>query len=167
MRAVVVYESTYGNTRHVAEAIAEGLGNAATVDVVPVSSAGDVDFSGLDLLVVGAPTHVHDDIRGSGDSAGTVGDDLVLEPGVTVTGIREWLTSQRGAKGRAATFDTRIEGTTVITEPASQRLADLFSDSQYELVAGPESFLVDDEARLRPGEEDRARQWGDSLARAL
>jgi hypothetical protein len=35
------------------------------------------------------------------------------------------------------------------------------------LIAGPESFLVDDEARLRPGEEDRARQWGDSLARAL
>jgi hypothetical protein len=164
MRAVVVYESTYGNTRHVAEAIAEGLGNSATVDVVPVSSAGNVNFSDLDLLVVGAPTHVHE---GGGDTGGTVGDDLVLEPGVTVVGIREWLTSQRGAKGRAATFDTRIEGTTVITEPASQRLAALFSDSQFDLVAGPESFLVDDDARLQPGEEDRARQWGDTLARTL
>jgi hypothetical protein len=109
---------------------------------------------------------VHDDSRGSGDGT-TAGDDLVLEPGVTVSGIREWLTSQRGAKGRAATFDTRIEGTTVITEPASQRLADLFSDSQFELIAGPESFLVDDAARLRPGEEDRARQWGESVARTL
>ncbi|HYI32670.1 MAG TPA: flavodoxin domain-containing protein [Glaciibacter sp.] len=166
MRAVVVYESTYGNTRHVAEAIAEGLGDSATVDVVPVSSAGEVNFSNLDLLVVGAPTHVHDDAQGTGDGT-TASDDLVLEPGVTVSGIREWLTSQRGAKGRAATFDTRIEGTTVMTEPASQRLADLFSDSQFELVAGPESFLVDDEARLRPGEEERARQWGHSLARAL
>jgi Flavodoxin domain len=166
MRAVVVYESTYGNTRHVAEAIAEGLGNSATVDVVPVSSAGDVKFSNLDLLVVGAPTHVHDGAKGSGDGT-TVSDDLVLEPGVTVSGIREWLTSQRGAKGRAATFDTRIEGTTVITEPASERLADLFSDSQFDLVAGPESFMVDDDARLRPGEEERARQWGDSLARTL
>jgi flavodoxin len=166
MRAVVVYESTYGNTRHVAEAIAEGLGESATVDVVPVSSAGDVNFSDLDLLVVGAPTHVHDDAR-KGEGGTTGGDDLVLEPGVTVVGIREWLTSQRGARGRAATFDTRIEGTTVITEPASERLADLFSDTQYELVAGPESFLVDDDARLRPGEEDRARQWGGTLARAL
>lgn len=166
MRAVVVYESTYGNTRHVAEAIAEGLGNSSTVDVVPVSSAGDVNFSNLDLLVVGAPTHVHDDRQGTGDGT-KASDDLVLEPGVTVSGIREWLTSQRGARGRAATFDTRIEGTTVITEPASQRLADLFSDSQFELVAGPESFLVDDQARLRPGEEERARQWGDSLARTL
>lgn len=167
MRAVVVYESTYGNTRHVAEAIAEGLGESATVDVVPVSSAGDINFSDLDLLVVGAPTHVHDNLRGNGDAGTSGGDDLVLEPGVTVSGIREWLTSQRGAKGRAATFDTRIEGTTVITEPASQRLADLFSDSQFDLVAGPESFLVDDGARLQPGEEDRARQWGNTLARTL
>ncbi len=167
MRAVVVYESTYGNTRHIAEAIAEGLGDSSTVDVVPVSSAGSINFSDVDLLVVGAPTHVHDNPGGNGDAGATGGDDLVLEPGVTVSGIREWLTSQRGARGRAATFDTRIEGTTVITEPASQRLANLFSDSQFELVAGPESFLVDDGAQLRPGEEDRARQWGNTLARAL
>lgn len=166
MRAVVVYESTYGDTRPVAEAIAEGLGGSATVDVLPVSGARDVNFSDLDLLVVGAPTHVHDEPRGSG-SGTSVGDDLVLEPGVTVSGIREWLTSQRQARGRAATFDTRIEGTTVITEPASERLADLFSDTQFELVAGPESFLVDENARLRPGEEERARQWGDTLARTL
>ena len=53
MSAVVVYESVYGNTRAIAEAIADGLGGAS---VVPVSRAGVPE---ADLLVVGGPTHMH------------------------------------------------------------------------------------------------------------
>lgn len=165
MRAVVVYESTYGNTRHVAEAVAEGLGDAADVTVVAVSDAGGVPITDADLVVVGAPTHVHDDPQGvAGTSAS---DDLVLEPGVTVSGVRQWLSSLRRTSGKAATFDTRVKGLSVITEPASDRLASLLTDSGFQLVGGGESFLVDDGARLLPGEEDRARQWGNNLARSL
>ena len=55
MNAIVVYESIYGNTHDVADAVAEGLG-AATVLSVPeaVGRAGEAD-----LLVVGGPTHMH------------------------------------------------------------------------------------------------------------
>jgi hypothetical protein len=53
MNALIVYESMYGNTRLIAQAIAEGLGGA-TVQ----STREDADVS-ADLLIVGGPTHMH------------------------------------------------------------------------------------------------------------
>ncbi|AUI64561.1 hypothetical protein B1H26_23740 [Amycolatopsis sp. BJA-103] len=57
MRAMVVYESMFGNTEQVAKAVAEGLSPYAEVDVVNVDDVGSVAEAGL--LVVGGPTHVH------------------------------------------------------------------------------------------------------------
>src|SRR5260221_7752857 len=59
MRAIVVYESLFGRTREVAEAVAEGLRAAApgaAVDCRPVVDAGPA-VGQVDLLVVGGPTH--------------------------------------------------------------------------------------------------------------
>ncbi|MEU9048203.1 MULTISPECIES: flavodoxin domain-containing protein [unclassified Kitasatospora] len=62
MKAVIVYESMYGNTHGIAEAIAEGVHEVqpdATVACIPVAEAvADVTRS-ADLLVVGGPTHMH------------------------------------------------------------------------------------------------------------
>jgi hypothetical protein len=55
MSAIVVYESIYGNTREVAEAIASGIGDARVVSVHEAPS----QVTKPDLLVVGGPTHVH------------------------------------------------------------------------------------------------------------
>ena len=54
---LVVYESAWGNTRQIAEAIGDGFGAGATSTVVPVASAPPLDQVHADLLVVGAPTH--------------------------------------------------------------------------------------------------------------
>ena len=59
MKALVVYESMYGNTRSVAEAIVEGLCETAEPRLVPVSEAKAAVHEGADLLVVGGPTHAH------------------------------------------------------------------------------------------------------------
>jgi flavodoxin len=59
MRAVVVYESMYGNTHLVAGAIGAGLGTVFDVCVVPVSEASAAVLDGADLVVVGGPTHAH------------------------------------------------------------------------------------------------------------
>ena len=59
MRAVVVYESMYGNTRVVAEAIGAGLGEEHDVVVVPAGEADESVVDGAQLLVVGGPTHAH------------------------------------------------------------------------------------------------------------
>src|SRR5579884_3673556 len=56
MDALIVYESMYGNTRAIAEAIAEGYGEGASAR--PVRDAG-VPPGDLDLLVVGGPTQIH------------------------------------------------------------------------------------------------------------
>jgi hypothetical protein len=59
MRIVIVYESMYGNTHVVADAIGAGLESAADVIVVPVSKAYPELLHDAALVVVGGPTHVH------------------------------------------------------------------------------------------------------------
>ncbi len=55
MDAIVVYESVFGNTRAIADAVAEGLGS---VPALPVYDAAEHRGT-VDLLVVGGPTHMH------------------------------------------------------------------------------------------------------------
>src|SRR5579872_5989341 len=50
MRAVIVYESMFGSTKKVAEAIAEGLAGCAEVSVVPVTSADAHILDGADWV---------------------------------------------------------------------------------------------------------------------
>ena len=59
MHAVVVYESMYGNTHLVADAVGAGLSTALDVSCVPVSHADPSVLAGADLVVVGGPTHAH------------------------------------------------------------------------------------------------------------
>src|SRR5262249_57297894 len=59
MRAVIVYESMYGNTRVIADAIGRGLGPDGETVVVPVAQARPELLEGAGVVVVGAPTHVH------------------------------------------------------------------------------------------------------------
>ena len=59
MKAIVAYESMYGNTHRVAEAIAEGLVSLGQVAVMPVAQAAKESMADIDVLVVGGPTHVH------------------------------------------------------------------------------------------------------------
>ena len=59
MRALVVYESMYGNTHVVAQHIADGLRPTFEVDVVPVGEATPERVAVADLVVAGGPTHAH------------------------------------------------------------------------------------------------------------
>ena len=59
MRIVVVYESMFGNTHDLADAIAMALAPAHEVTTVPVGSANPHTLDGADLVLVGGPTHAH------------------------------------------------------------------------------------------------------------
>jgi hypothetical protein len=61
MHVVVLFESLFGNTREVAEAIADGARTAdptAEVACVRVAEADQEKVRAADLLVVGGPTHI-------------------------------------------------------------------------------------------------------------
>jgi hypothetical protein len=168
MRAVVVYESVYGNTRAVAEAIAEGLAPVGVVEVQPVHRA---DALGVDLLVVGGPTHMHGMTsslsRRMAVKAGEE-DEVEIEPGAREElGLRQWLRSVSGEGHAAAAFDTRGDASPRLTGAASRGIARRLRGAGYRLVADPESFLVEDsEGPLAEGELERARRWGTRLAEA-
>jgi len=170
MRAVVVYESMYGNTHAVAEAIAAGLRSEYDpVMVVPVGQVDDTVLDGAGLLVVGGPTHVHGLSRprsraAAGEVARKPGSAVTLEAGAEGPGLREWLASLGELDVHAAAFDTRMPGPAIFTGRASKGISHGLSRHGADLVARPESFLVTKENVLRPGEDLRARRWGEQLA---
>jgi len=172
MRAVVVYESMYGNTHLIADAIGAGLGGAFEVTVVPVSRAGPAMLAGADLIVVGGPTHAHGMSRASTRKAAVQAADkpvspLTIEPDATGPGLREWFGSLGPYPVKAAAFDTRLHGPATLTGRASKGVAHLLRSHGFDVVAEPESFLVTKQDRLEPQETTRAREWGAKLAAAV
>jgi hypothetical protein len=171
MRVVVIYESMYGNTRAVAEAIGEGLRSGHDVAVMPVGRAGPEVIADAQLLVVGGPTHVHGMTRprsreAAAEAARKPGSTVVLENGADGPGVREWLASLGHLDVLAAAFDTRLNGPAAFTGRASKGISRELGRHGVRLVAGPESFLVTKDNALQPGEESRARRWGEQLAAA-
>ena len=165
MRAVVVYESMYGNTRALAEAIGEGLGAAYDVVVTPVSGAAPGTLEGAALLVVGGPTHAHGmswptTRRSAAESADRPSSGLALETDAPGQGVREWLASLGPLSMDGAAFDTRMHGPVAFTGQASRGISKALRRHGLEEIADPASFLVTKQNHLEPGELERARGLG-------
>ncbi|HEX5937910.1 MAG TPA: flavodoxin domain-containing protein [Actinomycetota bacterium] len=161
-RALVVFESMFGNTQTIAEAVAEGLSSRIPTDLLEVGAASDV-LTDVDLLVVGGPTHAFgmSRPRTREDATRQAGGHVVSER----TGLREWLTSVKRSTGTvaAAAFDTRIEKPRVpgsAAHGAEKRMRKL----GFRIAAPSESFYVTGVAGpLVDGEADRALRWGQEL----
>ena len=189
MRVGVVYESLFGDTREIAEAIAAGIRDAdPEVDLVcsPAAEA-DPHLAQADLLVVGAPTHFlrlpsprsrtmqlryRNDAgtwyitgpvpRLAGNIAGSSPRPARQPAGSQPSpGVREWLERLPQAAGDAcaAAFDTRLDK--LMAGSAAREIGHSLRNLGYQLVARPEGFsVVDFEGPLAGGERERARQWG-------
>ena len=169
MRALVVYESMFGNTHTVAERIARGVGGAR---LVAVADATAEVLAEADLVVVGGPTHVHGMASGrtrdaARQQAEEPGSGLTLDPDAEGPTLREWFDGLTLPPGcRAAAFDTRVHGPAALTGRASRGIARRLERHGVTLVAPPESFFVGRDNHLAEGEADRAEGWGASLARS-
>jgi hypothetical protein len=176
MKTVIVYESVYGNTHDVAEAIAEGVREAqpeAAVACLPVAQAGPEVTRGADLLVVGGPTHMHGMSSGlsrrmavSAEARKARGGGAAheTEEGAEGPGLRDWFHSlPRTEHGtHAAAFDTRVDSR--MSGAAAEGIARRLDQHDYQLAADPEGFIVDEsEGPLRAGELERAKAWGAGL----
>jgi hypothetical protein len=163
MRILVVFESMFGATEQIARAVGKGL----SAEVVNVDDA-PTDLAGVDLLVVGGPTHVHGMSRATTRKSAA---EQVDRPTRSETGVREWLDSlgpvPRGLP--VAAFDTRIDKPRVLTGAASLGIAKRLRRLGCRTAAPAESFFVGtDAAGTDPasGELDRAGAWGAALGAA-
>ena len=177
MDIAVVYESIFGNTKTVAEAVAEGARSAdpeAHVTVLPAAEATSDKIDKATLVMVGGPTHILGMSRASSREKvpdavkeKAAGRGRAAAPrAVEGPGIREWLDAlPRPESGhKAAAFDTRLPFP--LAGGAARPIARKLRRRGYEIVAGPKGFVVDEaEGPLRTGERDRAKAWGASIVR--
>ena len=174
MKAVVIYESMYGNTHLIANGIADGLRVHGETVVVPVGEADAKLVGSADVIVVGGPTHAHgmthaNTRKGAIAAAEKPGSDLELDPDADAEGpgLREWFASAGELVTKAAAFDTRFDLPVAVTGRASKGIARKLRHHGATVIAEPESFFVTKDNHLEPHEEAHAREWGDRLALAF
>lgn len=167
MRAVVIYESMFGDNRQVAQAIAAGLGErGVTAETLEVGAAPTQVDRDVDLLIVGAPNHAWSLPRPATrqDAAGKADGPLVSQ-GI---GVREWLQAATLPAGiRTAAYDTRGSHPKAVVklDHASTTIEKALAKLGGTRAAPAEHFLVVDvTGPLEPGELDRAQEWGRTLA---
>jgi hypothetical protein len=170
MRALVIYESMYGNTHAIASHIGDALRSRYDVTVVPVSDATAEMVADADFVVCGGPTHAHAmtssfSRQSAIDAADKDYSELSVDPAAKGPGLRDWFQDIGHHDTAAAAFDTRIDGPATLTGRACKGIARRLRRRGFRLVTSPESFLVDKKNHLLPGEDDRATRWGASLAR--
>jgi flavodoxin len=162
-RALVIYESMFGNTHSVADAVAAGLGTALDVSVVEVSHAPRQISDDIDLVVVGGPTHAFSMSRPSTrQSASDQGAD---PEAAGHDGIREWIGAVTAPEGLlTAAFDTKVLKPH-LPGSAAKSAGRKLRHRGFKKIDDPKTFYVTGtKGDLVDGEVDRARQWGTHLA---
>ena len=142
MKVLIGYDSVFGNTEQVAQAIGNALGSQEDVEILQASNVKTEQLTGLKLLIVGSPTH-------GGRPTPVIQDFLnrVSEP--AIKGIN------------VVAFDTRLSTRLVgIFGYAAGRIADSLKRKGGTLIASPEGFFVKGkEGPLKEGELERAASW--------
>ena len=171
MKALIVYETWFGNTRQVAEAVARGLQGAFDVTVTAVGSAPSEPGDGTGLLVVGGPTHAFGmsrrSTRRSAVEQARSKEMLDAASPSEEFGVREWLAGlPRVDGGMAAAFDTRAPKKGFITFGSAARgIESELKKRGYRIVTKREGFTVSaSEGPVSEGELERAEEWGRSMA---
>ena len=148
MKALVVYDSVYGNTEKIAKAIGGAIDGE--VKVLRPGEVNPSDLASLDLLIIGSPT----------------------QGGKATSAIKELLSKipANGLKNvSVASFDTRY-GTRLVKlfGYAGGRIADILKDKGGRLAAPPEGFIVKGQkGPLKEGELERAALWGKETVKSL
>jgi hypothetical protein len=163
MRGFVVYESLFGNTARIAQAIADGMRKHIDVEIHSVATGKLTE--GTDLLVIGGPTHAFSmsrtTTRQDAVNQGATGDPTL--------GLREWMDElPQGNNTLFAAFDTRVEMVRRLPGSAAKAAAKAARKRGYQSLTRPESFYVQDTpGPLLDGEVQRAEVWGTQLAGSL
>lgn len=161
MKAIVVYESLWGNTAAVARAIAQGLG--PDVRALSTSEASGVALADVDLIVAGAPVlgfQLPTDGMRASVAAKPAGAPRA--PDLSHPSMRSWLAALPAGHGRSAAFETRLRWS---PGGATSAIARGLGSAGYLPVGKGQRFVVKGKfGPLRDGELEKARRWGAELA---
>ena len=163
MRGFVVYESLFGNTARIAQAVVDGLKENLDVELHNVAEGKLPE--GADLLVMGGPTHAFSMSRAN-TRQDAVNQGANADPTI---GLREWLEElPEGNDTPFAAFDTRVDMVRRLPGSAAKSAAKMARKRGYQSLTRPESFYVQDvPGPLLDGEVQRAKVWGVQLAQLL
>jgi flavodoxin len=141
MKALIIYESQYGNTEQIARAVAQVLQDWGSVRLLAADQADSRDLEVADLLVVGGPTQRHG-----------------LPP--ALHSLLENIPPNILGNTPALAFDTRFHWARWLTGSAAGQIAKRLERAGFVLFAPPESFFVlEEEGPLADGELARAAEW--------
>ena len=151
MKVLIIYDSFFGNTEQVAQAMGDALGSQQDVTVLRVGDVKPEHLAGLDVLIVGSPTRAFSPTPAIKKLVGSI--------------------PRHGLKGvKAAAFDTRMAVEEVgprilallvkVFGYAAKPIAGRLERKGGELAAPPEGlFVQDSEGPLKEGEQERAADW--------
>jgi flavodoxin len=143
MKSLVIYDSKYGNTKLIAEEIAEVLREHGEVNMVRAADANSDMFNGIDLLAMGGPTIAH---GLSPEMKGLLESAELFPP--------------MAQRPMALAFDTRINWPKLLSGSAADKIARLLGEMGCPMLAEPGSFIVTGgEGPLAEGEKERALDW--------
>jgi flavodoxin I len=144
MKALIVYDSVYGNTEKIARAIAEAITPSGEVKVLRAGEANPSELESIDLLIVGSPTH-------GGRPTPAIQDFLNRVPSLRGINVAAFDT-------RSATKFARVFGY------AAGRIASNLKGKGGTLMASPEGFFVTGtRGPLKEGELERAAGWAKGI----
>jgi len=145
MNVLVVYDSQYGNTQRIAQAVADTLREFGRVRLVCVDPAHPVELEDVDLLVMGCPTQ-----------------GWRATP--TMQSFLDGVSSEELRGLAIACFDTRFKMPRWMTGSAAGVMEEKLREKGVSLLVPPESFFVKGKrGPLRGGELDRAAAWARML----
>ena len=165
MKIVVVYESMFGNTKIIAEEIADGLRGAGEVQIGSVDELSPASIDEATFVVVGGPTQRHGLARP--DARQTLSSVAGAKYGPILVGrgsLADWLDRIPTGRVHAAAFDTRYEQSTLITGSAAKLIGSRLQSKGYSLIGAESFFVKGTGGPLKDGQRERAKAWGRQLA---
>ena len=160
MRTMVVYDSMYGNTKHIAEAIGKALGLEEDVGILQVGQVKPEQLAGLTLLIVGSPTQRFSPTGATTSLLKSIPANGL--EGVKVAAFDTRITEAEIGKVRILAFFVSMFGY------AAKPIADRLQRKGGELAAPPEGFYVGGtEGPLLEGELERAADWAREIAQRI
>ncbi|MGB7532093.1 MAG: flavodoxin family protein [Halobacteriota archaeon] len=156
MKVLIIYDSIFGNTEQIAQAIGNALGSQEDVEILRVSNVKLEQLTGLKLLIVGSPTRQFRPTAAINNLLKRIPKNGLK--GVKVAAFDTGFTMSAIEESRVLPFFVRLFG--YAAKPISDRL----KKKGGELIIPPEGFFVEGvEGPLKEGELERAADWAKQI----